>query len=57
VRFKDAYGITQKNTELTPVVLNHFIKPDLLLKYAIVDEDIPFITDDMVVEVYSAKAE
>lgn len=53
--FKDAYGITPEEYRAHPVVLNHFIKPDLLLKYAIVDEDIPFITDDMVVEVTRRK--
>ena len=53
--FKDAYGITPDEYRVHPVQLNHFIKPDLLLNYAMVDEDVPLIADDIVVEVTRRK--
>lgn len=49
--FKDAYGITPDEYRACPVILNHFIKPDLLLNYVMVDEDVPLIADGIVVEV------
>ncbi|PKM58269.1 MAG: DNA-binding protein [Firmicutes bacterium HGW-Firmicutes-3] len=49
--FKEAYDMTPDEYRRCPVMLNHFIKPDLLLKYTTVDEDIPVITDGIVIEV------
>ncbi|WP_312813857.1 DUF3788 family protein [Sedimentibacter sp.] len=53
--FKDAYGITPEEYRACPVILNHFIKPDLLLNYVRVDEDVPLIADGIVVEVTRRK--
>lgn len=53
--FKDAYGITPDEFRAYPVILNHFIKPDLLLKYVRVDEGVPLIADGIVVEVTRRK--
>ncbi len=48
--FKDAYGITPDEYRASPVIFNHFIKPDLRLKYVVVDENVPLIADGIVVE-------
>jgi len=53
--FKDAYGITPDEYRACPVILNHFIKPDLLLNYVMVDEDVPLIADGILVEVIRRK--
>ncbi len=53
--FKDAYGTTPEEYRTSPVILNNFIKPDLLLNYAMVSEDTPIITDGIVVEVTRKK--
>ena len=49
--YKGTYGITPEEYREHPVLLNHFIKPDLMLNYVIVDEDVPLITDNIVIEV------
>lgn len=49
--FKAAYGITPEEYRKNPSGLNHFIKPDLSLNYIIVDENIPLITDEIVLEI------
>lgn len=49
--FKETYGITPEEYRNGSVILNQFVKPDLLLNYVMVEEDIPLITDGMVVEV------
>lgn len=53
--FKDSYGITPDEYRVHPVIFNHFIKPDLLLNYVVVDEDVPLIADGIVVEVTRRK--
>lgn len=53
--FKDAYGITPDAYRDCPVILNHFIKPDLLLNYIMVNEDVSLIADGIVVEVIRRK--
>ncbi|HBG5345433.1 TPA: AraC family transcriptional regulator [Clostridioides difficile] len=49
--FKKAYGLTPEKYRANPVKLNHFIKPELILNYAMVDEGVPLIADDIVIEV------
>ncbi len=49
--FKEAYGITPDMYRISPVILNQFIKPDLLLQYVMIDENVPLITDGIVLEV------
>lgn len=53
--FKDAYGIAPDEYRTSPIILNHFIKPDLLLNYIEIREDTPFIADGIVVEVTRRK--
>ena len=53
--FKDAYGITPDEYRVQPVILNHFVKPDLSLDYVAVDEDFPLIADTIIVEVNRRK--
>lgn len=49
--FQGAYGMTPKEYRQNPVGLNHMIKPELLLHYTLVDEDVPLIVDGMVLEI------
>lgn len=53
--FKDAYGITPEEFRSCPVILNQVIKPDLLLNYVTVEEDVPLIADGIVLEVTRRK--
>lgn len=53
--FKDAYSITPEEYRSCPVILNQYVKPDLLLSYAMVDENVQLIADGMVVEVTRRK--
>ncbi len=52
--FKDTYGMTPAQYRNKPVVLDNFDKPDLMLNYVMVDENIPLISDGLVLE-YSRK--
>jgi AraC family transcriptional regulator len=49
--FKDAFGITPEDYRANPVRLNNFVKPQLLLNYTLVDENIPLIADGIVLEI------
>ncbi len=49
--FKDVYGITPDEYRTTNVHLNQFVKPELVLNYVMVDEDVPLVTEGMVLEV------
>jgi len=49
--FKGAFGITPENYRNNPVRLNQVIKPDLLLGYTMIDENVPLITDSIVLEI------
>jgi len=49
--FKDTYGITPADYRNNPVTLNNFTKPDLLLGYVHIDEDVPLIADGIVLEI------
>lgn len=53
--FKETFGLTPEQYRADPVVLNHFVKPDLILNYIMVDENIPLITDGMVLEIFRRK--
>ncbi len=48
--FKDAYNITPEAYRDYPMMLNQFDKPDLLLNYVMVDENVPLISDGLVLE-------
>lgn len=49
--FKDAYGLTPDEFRMNPVRLNNFCKPQLLLQYTLVDENVPLIADGIVIEI------
>lgn len=49
--FKNAFGITPEEYRTKPVRLNNFVKPQLLLNYTMVDEDVPLIADGIVLEI------
>ncbi|SNS71233.1 transcriptional regulator, AraC family [Anaerovirgula multivorans] len=53
--FKDAYGITPEEYRANPVRLNQIVKPELLLNYTMIDEDVPLITDNIVLEITRKK--
>ncbi|MEA5015510.1 MAG: AraC family transcriptional regulator [Candidatus Limiplasma sp.] len=49
--FKSTYGITPEEYRAHPVRLNNFCKPELLLNYTLVDENVPLITNGIVIEI------
>lgn len=49
--FKSAFGITPEGYRNNPVRLNQIMKPDLLLGYTMIDENVPLITDSIVLEI------
>ena len=49
--FKSAFGLTPEEYRNHPVRLNQIIKPDLLLGYTMIDENVPLITDSIVLEI------
>lgn len=49
--FKDAFGMTPEEYRTNPVRLNHFVKPQLLLNYTLVDENVPLVSDGIVLEI------
>ncbi len=49
--FKRAFGITPEEYRNNPVRLNQIMKPDLLLGYTMIDENVPLITDSIVLEI------
>ncbi|SDF55239.1 transcriptional regulator, AraC family [Fontibacillus panacisegetis] len=53
--FKEAFGVTPEEYRAHPVRLNQFVKPRLLLNYTLVDENVPLIADDIVLEITRRK--
>lgn len=49
--FKRTYGMTPEQYRDNSVRLNNFCKPQLLLNYTLVDENVPLITDGIVIEI------
>ena len=49
--FKEAFGITPEQYRESPVGLNQFDKPDLLLGYTLIDKSVPLISDGLVLEI------
>lgn len=49
--FKETFKITPEVYRANPVRLNNFVKPQLLLNYILVDENVPLIADDIVLEI------
>ena len=49
--FKDAFGMTPEEYRANPVRLNQFVKPQLLLNYTLIDENVPLVADGIVLEI------
>lgn len=49
--FKNTFGMTPEEYRADPVRLNNFTKPQLLLNYTLVDENVPLITEGIVLEI------
>ncbi|MCX7748403.1 MAG: AraC family transcriptional regulator [Clostridia bacterium] len=49
--FKDAYGLTPDSYRKQPRPLSHFIKPDISMKYRLIDENVPLVANGIVLEV------
>lgn len=49
--FKNAFGITPGEYRCNPVHLSQITKPDLLLSYTLVDENVPLVSDGIVIEI------
>lgn len=49
--FKGAFGITPEDFRSNPVRLNNFGRPQLLLNYTLIDENVPLIADGIVLEI------
>ncbi len=55
--FKSAFGMTPENYRSNPLRLNHFVKPQLMLNYTLVDENVPLVTEGIVIEISRCKLE
>ncbi len=49
--FKSAFGMTPEEYRANPVKLNNFGKPQLLLNYTLVDENVPLVADGIILEI------
>lgn len=49
--FRDAFGMTPEEYRAHPVRLNNFVKPQLLLHYKLVDENVPLVADGIMLEI------
>ncbi|WP_125141285.1 AraC family transcriptional regulator [Clostridium transplantifaecale] len=50
--FKSTFGMTPEEYRSNPGPLNRMTKPELMLKYTLVDEGVPLITDGIVLEIH-----
>lgn len=48
--FKDTFGFTPEEYRKKPQPLNHMTKPELLLQYTLVDEQVPLLSEGIVLE-------
>ncbi|MCX7615302.1 MAG: AraC family transcriptional regulator [Clostridiales bacterium] len=53
--FKNTFGMTPEEYRKRPLRLNNFIKPQLVLNYVLIDENVPLITDGIVLEIVRKK--
>ncbi|MCW6074968.1 AraC family transcriptional regulator [Clostridium sporogenes] len=49
--FKGAYGFTPEAFRKGPRPLTHFLKPDLSMKYTLIQEDVPLVANGIILEV------
>ncbi|MBC2225352.1 AraC family transcriptional regulator [Listeria seeligeri] len=55
--FKKAFGVTPEEMRHIRTITNQYVKPNLLLNYEMADENVPLITDGIVLEVRPTKLE
>ena len=55
--FKETFGVTPEEYRRSPVTVNTMTKPQLMLQYTLVDEGVPLICDDIVLEITRRKLE
>ena len=48
--FKRTYGLTPERYRNAPLLLSHFCKPDISMKYQLVDVGVPLVADGVVLE-------
>jgi len=53
--FKEAYNITPEEYRTKSIPLNQMNKPDLLLNYTLIDENVPLIADWIILEITRKK--
>lgn len=49
--FKDVFGMTPEEYRSDPIRLNKFIRPQLMLNYTLIDENVPLVVDNIVIEI------
>lgn len=55
--FKKAFGITPEEMRHVKTMMNQYVKPNLLLNYVMVDEDVPLMAEGIVLGVTRKKLE
>lgn len=55
--FKEIYSVTPETYRKNDLLLTDFLKPDLSIYYTLVDEGVPLMVDDMVLEVNQQELE
>lgn len=55
--FKETYGITPEDYKKNQPLLNTFLKPQIALSYTLVDEGVPLIDGDIVLEIRRQRLE
>ncbi|MHC1723841.1 MAG: helix-turn-helix domain-containing protein [Aminipila sp.] len=53
--FKEAFGMTPEEYRANPVRLNNFIKPQISLNYSLVDENVPLVSDGIILKITRRK--
>lgn len=49
--FKETFGVTPQDYRKAPIRFNKMTKPQLLLNYTLVDENVPLVSDGIVLEI------
>jgi len=55
--FKEAFGVSPEAYCSAPARLNHYNKPDLTLNYTVADENVPLVTDQIIIEISRKRLE
>ncbi|MCI6139016.1 MAG: AraC family transcriptional regulator [Clostridiaceae bacterium] len=53
--FKETFGITPEEYKKTHPMLNTVIKPEISMNYVLIDEGVPLVIDDIVLEIHREK--